>query len=404
MLGMRSVVSVAAILACIAAAAAEPPPVLPDTFTPVLARFVGDQTGPVPGTDGYRHVVYELLLTNARAVPATLTRVSVLDGAHHERVVKTLEGPTLRAALHELNTRPAADLVLAPNASRLLFVELAFDAGTPVPDAILHRIEGTGAASPGATAAEPLSELVAWWDLTHTPPTPLGPPLAGEGWVAANGCCTDRGAHRGAVLPIDGRLRDAQRFAIDWMRVDTEGRMVHGDPARPESFLAYDQPILAVADGTVTEVLDGLDDQVPGTLPDPRTITIANVDGNHVVLDLGGGRWVFYAHMKKATIRVRTGDRVHREQELGRLGNTGNTSAPHLHLHVMDGPSALDADGMPWVLDAVTLTGQLDGARWYDPASRLDEAYRLLPAVGGAGPRRGELPMDLDVVTFPEAR
>lgn len=225
----------------------------------------------------------------------------------------------------------------------------------------------------------------------------------GDGWVVANGCCSARGAHRGAILPVDGRLRDAQRFAIDWMRVDADGRMVVGDPQHVESYLAYDQPILAVAGGTVVEVLDGLPDQTPGALPDPATITIANVDGNHVILDVGQGRWVFYAHLKPGSLLVRRGDRVRRGQELGRLGNTGNTSAPHLHLHVMNAPSALAADGLPYVFDAFTLDARLDDARWYDPASTLDEAYRRLPPPGGTGPRRAELPLDLDIVTFPPA-
>ena len=141
--------------------------------------------------------------------------------------------------------------------------------------------------------------LAAPWDVSDRTPVVLGPPLAGDDWVAMNGCCSLRGAHRDAVLPIDGKLRDSQRFAIDWIRVDAQGRLVIGDPARVENYLAYDQPVLAVADASVAEVLDGLDDQIPGALPDPATITVENIDGNHVILDLGHGRWVFYAHLKK---------------------------------------------------------------------------------------------------------
>jgi hypothetical protein len=72
-------------------------------------------------------------------------------------------------------------------------------------------------------------------------------------------------------------------------------------PSRVENFLAYNKPVPAVADATVTEVLDELDDQVPGSLPDPPTITVANVDGNHVILDLGRGLYAFYAHLKKGS-------------------------------------------------------------------------------------------------------
>lgn len=376
---------------------------VPDAFTPVLATFVGDRTAPVRTTDGRWHVVYELWLTNARPIPATVTRIDVLDYDAQGRVLATLAGEALASALYDVTRKRAGDGALAPSTSKLAFVELAFDDPAHVPDAIVHRLEGSGGVSPGAAGPEPFRYLVAPWDLAETRPVVLGPPLAGDGWVVANGCCSARGAHRGAVMPISGRLRDAQRFAIDWMRIDAEGRLLHGDPASATSYLAYDQPVLAVADATVSEVLDGLEDQRPGTLPDPTTMTIANVDGNHVILELGGGLYAFYAHLKTGSVRVRQGERVRRGQELGRVGNTGNTSAPHLHLHVMTAPSALAADGLPYVFDRFTLAGALDAARWYAPESTLEERYAAVPG-NGRGERRDELPMDLDVLAFPVER
>ncbi len=318
-------------------------------------------------------------------------------------MLAALEGDALRAALHELSARPSSDASLAPNASKLAYVELLFDAQSAVPDAIVHRLLGKGASNPASTEPARIDYLVAPWDLTERKIPSLGPPLAGEGFVAANGCCSARGAHRGAILPVNGELRDAQRYAIDWMRIDAQGRLLAGDPARVESYFVYDQPVLAVADATVVDVLDGLDDQVPGKLPDPATITIENVDGNHVILDLGEGTYAFYAHLKKGSVRVKLGDRVKRGAELGRVGNTGNTSAPHLHLHVMTAPSALAADGIPYVFGTFGLAGHMDADQWYAPDSQLDTAYRILPNAG-LGPREAELPLDLDIVDFPAPR
>jgi hypothetical protein len=375
---------------------------LPDAFTPVLAGFVGDDTAPVKGTDGRWHVVYELWLTNAGPVPAAVERIEVLDYDRQDRVLVTLEGAALVSAMRDLTMRPVSDASLAANASKVVFVELAFDAKGSVPDAVVHRLSGSGAGSPAAREPVPIRYLAAPWDLSERTPVALGPPLAGDGWVVMNGCCSLRGAHRGAILPVDGELRDAQRFAIDWLRIDAQGKIVAGDPARVESYLGYGQPVLAVANATVTEVLDELDDQVPGSLPDPATITVQNIDGNHVILDIGGGLYVFYAHLKRGSVRVKKGDRVRPGQELGRLGNTGNTSAPHLHLHVMTTPSALASDGVPYVFKAFTLAGMLDADQWYSADSKLDDAYRIVSG-DGSGARRDELPLDLRIVGFPAA-
>ena len=159
----------------------------------------------------------------------------------------------------------------------------------------------------------------------------IGPPLAGTGWVALNGCCEPMGVHRGTGLPVNGKIYFAQRFAIDWMKLDDAGRMVNGDASKVENYVDYGAEVLAVADGTVVETLNTLDEQVPGKLPDPATITLENVDGNHVVIDLGKGLYAFYAHLQKDSVLVKEGQHVKLGQVLGKLGNTGNTSGPHLH-------------------------------------------------------------------------
>ena len=78
---------------------------------------------------------------------------------------------------------------------------------------------------------------------------------------------------------------------------------------------------------------------MPGALP--PGLPIAEADGNFVVLDIGNGAFVLFAHMQPGSVTVKAGDKVKRGQVLGRVGNTGNSQAPHLHLHVMDGPSPL---------------------------------------------------------------
>ena len=135
---------------------------------------------------------------------------------------------------------------------------------------------------------------------------------------------------------------------------------------------------------------------------DARGLNWDLIDDRTVIFELGKGLYAFYAHLKKGSVRVKVGDRVRAGQQLAHLGNTGNTSAPHLHLHIMSTRSALGGDGLPYVFRSFTLAGMLDPEQWYDPDSKLDAAYRIVPG-DGRGPRRDELPLDLRIVGFPAA-
>jgi murein DD-endopeptidase MepM/ murein hydrolase activator NlpD len=185
------------------------------------------------------------------------------------------------------------------------------------------------------------------------------------------------------------------------MRLDEQGRLVHGDESDVHNYSDYGADVLAVANAKVVSVLNNLDDQVPGRLPEPSSITIETVDGNHVVLDLGGGRFAFYAHLQKNSIKVRPGDEVKKGAVLGKLGNTGNTSAPHLHLHIMNRPSPIASDGIPYLIDAFDFSGQVDIA-----------AFEAAPGLAGdwgkgriAKPKRREreFPLNLNIINFAPA-
>lgn len=93
----------------------------------------------------------------------------------------------------------------------------------------------------------------------------------------------------------------------------------------------------------MTAILDGQDANAPGVLPaqDPvlgPKLTVDNVDGNHIVLNIGNGAYAFYAHLMKGSMRVKVGDKVTKGQVIAKLGNTGNANASHLHFQVMNGP------------------------------------------------------------------
>jgi hypothetical protein len=225
----------------------------------------------------------------------------------------------------------------------------------------------------------------------------LGPPLRGRGYVAADGCC-DSIRHVRALLPINGTFHLSQRFAVDWEQIDDEGRLFRGDPKSTHSYHIYGKPVLAVADAVVVASRNDLDDHVPGKLPEG--LPIDEADGNFVILDIGGGAYALYAHMLRGSVRVRAGDRIRRGDQIGNVGNTGNSQAPHLHFQMMDGPSALASNGIPYVFDdflvtAVDEAGTADFDRAEATGSRLTLTPRVPP-----GDSKKVMPLDLSVVDW----
>jgi hypothetical protein len=365
-----------------------------DQFTPVVVSPLLPETQRVLGTDGQDHVVYELVFANTSQATATLTKLEVLDDRDPSAALAVYEGDTLLSRLRTLgDTRPETP-ELAFNETRLVLLHLAFDPSAGVPHRLVHRVEVLGAASPADLTPVPLSYTVAPVLLSPRIPV-VGPPLAGQGWVAFNGCCEADGAHRNAGLPVNGQLYYAQRYAIDWVRLDAEGRLVHGDPSDVHSYTAYGADIVAAADGTIVAVRNDLEDQVPPNLPDPKTITAQTLLGNHVVQDIGHGAFAFYAHMQKGSVIVSSGDRVRRGQVLGKLGNTGNSSAPHLHFHIMAGASAIGSNGIPYVIDGFALAGQIPA----DASNGLEGSFNQYLFPHPIAVQR-QFPLDLAIVDF----
>jgi murein DD-endopeptidase MepM/ murein hydrolase activator NlpD len=212
--------------------------------------------------------------------------------------------------------------------------------------------------------------------------------------VAFNGLATSD--HRRTLIPVDGKARIAQRFAIDWMRLGPDGRLFHGDSSANANFYGYGAEVLAVADGRVADLKDGLAENVGSNERAARVITLDNVVGNFITLDLGHGRFAVYAHLQPGSLKVKLGDRVRAGQLLALLGNSGNSDAPHLHFHLVDANSPLGAEGIPYEFEQFDQLGVTGGP------DLLDGGAPWKPEAGAKPvPRRREFPLDNAVVAFP---
>lgn len=122
-----------------------------------------------------------------------------------------------------------------------------------------------------------------------------------------------------------------QRYAYDLVKVQ-DGQSYQNSPIRNEDFYAFDEDIIAPADGKVVKVVDGIKDNVPGEM-DER-----NAAGNYVVIEHANNEFSMIAHFKKNSILVKSGDTVTEGQLIGKCGNSGNSSEAHIHFQVMDSP------------------------------------------------------------------
>ena len=356
---------------------------------------------PVLGADNRTHLAYELFISNPSNLFITVDKAEAVDGAG--RSLGALSGQGLKAM-----TRLYAgkDLTLAPGGVGFIFMDTSFAPDAAIPTAIATRLTLTrqsqgpdGKPAPMAPDSPFAGEATFTGAATTVSPTRaviIDPPLRGDHWVAVNGCCDELTSHRGAVIPVNGLPRVPERFAIDWVKLDPAGRLYTGDRAGLKSYAYFGTPVLAVADGTVVNLYDQAPEQVPG-LP-AKGITPENLGGNMLVIDIGGGNFAFFAHLQPGSLKVKLGDKVRRGDVIALLGNTGNTDAPHLHFHVMDSPSPINANGRPYVFTHFTGQGLLDEAS-RDPVFETGAAAVIKPGPLN-GPHANQLPLNNEVVDF----
>ena len=160
-------------------------------------------------------------------------------------------------------------------------------------------------------------------------------------WRAINGP-DELSIHRLAVAVVKGQILAAQRGAVD-LRHGEDGPARPAPKMTPEDELAanpsFGHPVRAPCAGRVIVVHSDRDDQFVGDRDDihPR--------GNQVCVERDDGLVVVLAHLRKGSIRVAEGERVHGGQVVAQVGNSGRSSEPHLHVHVADSAEQI-ADGV----------------------------------------------------------
>ena len=351
----RLVLALLAALACAPAASA-----LEVTFYPG-ARIYAYEADAQRGARTL--VIHNIAIRNDTAALVTLSAVTIeLMAGDRALDVRTLGAPELtRAAgngvglqtgglwdilafqfggarLVPAGTTFSDDLVLAPGEALMINAQIFAYRGSR--DGLRVRVNGDA-----ATARLPVLETMS--------KTVYQFPLRGQWYNGA-----------GATLHSHHRWSPMEEFAFDLVRLGPGFKTHRGAGRRFSDYFAYGQPVFAAADGVVSSVIaDQAEDtgamQQAGETTEAYYARLgkdqqrrleqgrAGITGNSVVIDHGNGEFSFYAHLKPGSVAVRAGQRVTRGHQVGALGSSGNSTEPHLHFQVCNGPDPLLCAGIP---------------------------------------------------------
>jgi len=131
-----------------------------------------------------------------------------------------------------------------------------------------------------------------------------------------------------------------QKFAFDFLVADSSGNTHKGRGKANEDYYAFGKEVLAPADGIVTDVINGVRDNKPGSMNSYSAL------GNAVFIEHCDLEISVLAHLKLGSVAVKVGDKVKTGQLIGLCGNSGNSSEPHIHYHLQNTSVIQDGTGI----------------------------------------------------------
>lgn len=143
----------------------------------------------------------------------------------------------------------------------------------------------------------------------------------------------------------------AQKNAFDILIIDKDSNTHRGDGTKNEQYYAFGKKVLAPAAGEVVLAVDGIHDNIPGTL------NPIYVPGNTVIIKSAENEYLFFAHFKQGTVKVKQGDKIKAGQLLGLCGNSGNSSEAHIHFHIQNIEDMNGATGIKCYFDKILVNG-----------------------------------------------
>jgi hypothetical protein len=319
-------------------------------------------------SSGRNYLVYELHIQNFSNGPVTMRSIDVVDTdrSNVKRIVELQETqlnavvrPAGGSGQYSTQAHVDSNRQLSAGQSAIAFLCLAFDSKAAVPRQLRHRLHLENERIDGPVV-----------DVSPVLAPVLGRPLLGTDWRPLSGPHIGS-HHRMGLWVTEGSAQISRRFAIDWLKFKN-GESFAGDPRKVDSYFAYGEKVVSVADGIVVRASDGAPDNIPKTtdgfktaLPDKPE----NSSGNVIVIKLGDGQFAEYLHLQPGSVGVKVGDRVKKGQFIAKVGNSGDSRRPHLHFQLTTNPSVMGSEGLPFVIDQFRM--KIGNGEWMVRASEF---------------------------------
>jgi hypothetical protein len=325
----------------------------------------------------------DLVVTNEQKTPVTVVRVEVIGKVSGIETVRLqISGKPLSEAINE-----TADM-LNKQKPPLPAVQLSFG-NVVLPEGNLSE---NGTAAKGQSTLLPLSKIAYLHHVGHMKVDSMEIQLTMKSGrkttvasfpvqltlyeVKGKYIFPVKGDVQMAFLPlsyIHHRGSASQEFAMDLVGANQKDAASFTKISRPKPQMLSDysiwgRDVLAIGDGVILEIGDKFPEETmndpakfskPEYAPDllkqliPKIGWTNAIAGNYVVIDHGNGEFSVYCHLQEGSLRVKPGDKVNKGMGIAKVGNTGNSGAPHLHFQLMDSQNFFIANGLPIMFENV---------------------------------------------------
>ena len=291
------------------------------------------------------YLAYELNIFNNFKTSITLKKVEIFDLSSTEVPITTFDSIYLNKNLERPKLRDDNDLkIISANQFGVLNLNLEFKDVKNIPRKIFHKLHFNINKSDEESIAYSIETTIL--DIPNKTKLTLGLPFNKKGkWLY------EAEGHKNSRFFSNGKVIYPQRFALDWIFVNDDGKFAKNNIKQNKNWYSYGLEIVSVADGVVVDIKDNMIENEPLSEEMAVRITSKTISGNYVIIDIGNDLYALYGHLIPNSLKVNIGDKIKKGQIIGLLGNSGNSDLPHLHFHIESKSNVpMGGEGIPYHL------------------------------------------------------